>query len=122
MGGFLLRIILYMVRVSALRMVMRSGSSSIIPRWLRFLAMPAALIYFLMPRDILPDFGLPLPIGFMDDLLIGGVILFIFVTRLLPRMGSSQSSSGRKSNRKTIDGDYEVLDEDDDRKSSEEEE
>ena len=49
MGSFLLRIILYMVRVSALRMFMRSGGSSIIPRWLRFLAMPAALIYFLMP-------------------------------------------------------------------------
>ena len=121
MGRFLLRIILYMVRVSALRMFMRSGGSSIIPRWLRFLAMPAALIYFLMPRDILPDFGLPLPVGFMDDLLIGGVIMFIFVTRLLPRMGSSQSSSGRKSNRKTIDGEYEVIDEDD-KKSSEEQE
>ena len=120
MGGFLLRIILYIVRVTAFRMFLRAGNSSIIPRWLRFLAMPVAVIYFLMPRDILPDFGLPLPLGFVDDVLIGGVIMFIVVTRLLPRFGSSRSSGSRKTGRKTIDGEYEVLDEDEDPKQSEE--
>jgi uncharacterized membrane protein YkvA (DUF1232 family) len=120
MGSFLFRIILYMVRATVFRMFLRAGTSPKIPRGLRFFAMAVALIYLLMPKDILPDFGLPFPVGFMDDVLIVGIIVFIFVTRLLPRLGSSQSNGGRKSDRTTIDGEYEVLDDEADHEKSEE--
>ena len=85
------------------------------------LIVPAALIYFVVPFGIIPDF-LPFGIGYIEDvllLLLAVWILFSFAPQHVvaehapwkTRTGSTQSSA-EKDPSKVVEGSFHVVDED----------
>lgn len=110
-----------MLRPSIIMLLMRSGVMRLILKLMRDrrvpirakLIIPAAIVYILLPFDIVPDF---IPItGWIDDLLVtllAGAMFLAIVPRevLLEHMGRRASASPRKG--KVIDGEFRVLDDD----------
>lgn len=114
-----------MLRPSILLLIWRSGIFRLVYRLMRDrrvplrakLIVPAAILYLIMPFDIVPDI---IPIsGLIDDILVLIISVALFVT-IVPRevlsehLGrSSRSNAASKPQGKVIDGDYRVIDDDD---------
>ncbi len=114
-----------MLRPSILLLILRSGILRLIYRLMTDrrvplrakLIVPAAIIYLILPFDIVPDI---VPIsGWLDDLLVLIISIGLFVT-IVPRevlseyLGRSGGRGGSPPpNGKVIDGDYRVVDDDD---------
>ncbi len=114
-----------MLRPSILLLIFRSGILRLIYRLMTDrrvplrakLIVPAAIIYLIMPFDIVPDV---VPIaGLLDDILALIISIGLFVT-IVPRevlsehLGRSGPSGGASPPKgKIIDGDYRVVDDDD---------
>lgn len=113
--GVLLRIFFTLFRMfGGIQLLMRMFSSHRVPTWVKLL-IPLALVYFVFPRDLIPDF-VPV-LGIVDDILILSIAVYA-VFRLLPRLrlaADPQRNQRRGPDGKTIvDGDYELLDEEED--------
>ncbi|MCH8061337.1 MAG: DUF1232 domain-containing protein [Chloroflexi bacterium] len=114
-----------MLRPSILLLIWRSGVFRLVYRLMRDkrvplrakLIVPAAIIYLIVPFDIVPDI---IPIsGLLDDILALIIAVGLFVT-IVPREVLSEHlgrSGPRKApykpQGKVIDGDYRVIDDDD---------
>lgn len=48
-----------------------------VPLWLKLLPV-LALAYFFWPNDLLPDYRTIFPLGFVDDLIVGYVLMRLF--------------------------------------------
>ena len=110
-----------MLRPSIIMLLMRSGIFRLIIKLMRDsrvpirakLVIPAAIVYLLLPFDIVPDI---VPIsGWIDDILVMLLAAAMFLTMtpryvLMEHLG--RSSSTRPKNGKVIDGEYKVLDDD----------
>ena len=113
-----------MLRPSILFLILRSGVFRLLYRLMTDrrvplrakLIVPAAIIYLILPFDLVPDI---VPIsGLLDDLLVLIVSIGLFVT-IVPRevlsehLGRTGRSGGAsKPQGKIIDGDYRVIDDD----------
>ena len=83
------------------------------------LILPAALVYLIWPRDIVPDM-LP-PLGQVDDILVVLVALVLFLALApkdivaehlrRPRKGSDTLVPASEAQQKVIEGSYRVVDE-----------
>ena len=116
-----------MFRPSIIMLLIRSGVLPLIMKLIRDrrvpvrakLIIPAAIVYILLPFDIVPDF---IPIsGQIDDILVTLVagVMFLSMTPidvLLEYLGRPASNKPRSG--KIIDGEYRVLDDDDTEKGS----
>ena len=77
------------------------------------LVVPAAIVYLLIPFDIVPDF-IPFS-GWIDDILVMLLAAAMFLMMaprdvLMEHLG--RASSKRSGNGKVIDGDYKLLEDD----------
>ena len=113
-----------MLRPSILFLILRSGVFRLLYRLMTDrrvplrakLIVPAAIIYLILPFDLVPDI---VPIsGLLGDLLVLIVSIGLFVT-IVPRevlsehLGRTGRSGGAsKPQGKIIDGDYRVIDDD----------
>jgi len=111
-----------MFRPSIIMMLMRSGVFRLIIKLMRDrrvpvrakLIIPAAIVYILLPFDIVPDF---VPVsGQIDDILVTLVAgaMFLSITPkdvLMEHLGRPASNKRRSG--KIIDGEYRVLDDED---------
>lgn len=114
-----------LLRPSILLLIWRSGIFRIVYRLMRDrrvplrakLIVPAAIVYLIVPFDIIPDI---IPIsGLLDDILALIISVALFVA-IVPRevlsehLGrSDRSNAATKPQGKVIDGDYRVIDDDD---------
>ena len=114
-----------MLRPSILLLIWRSGIIRLVYRLMRDkrvplrakLIVPAAIIYLIIPFDIVPDI---IPIsGLLDDIVALIISVGLFVT-IVPREVLSEhlgrpgrSNAASKPQGKVIDGDYRVIDDDD---------
>ncbi len=113
-----------MLRPSILLLIWRSGIFRIVYRLMRDrrvplrakLIVPAAIIYLIVPFDLVPDI---IPIsGLLDDILALIISVGLFVA-IVPRevlsehLGRPGRWGSSKPQGKVIDGDYRVLDDDD---------
>ena len=109
-------ILLLILRSGILRLIYRLMTDSRVPLRAK-LIVPAAIIYLIVPFDIVPDI---VPIaGLLDDILALIISIGLFVT-IVPRevlsehLGRSGRSGGASPPKgKIIDGDYRVIDDDD---------
>ncbi len=111
-----------MFRPSIIMMLMRSGVFRLIMKLMRDrrvpirakLIIPAAIVYILLPFDIVPDF---VPVsGWIDDILVTLVAGAMFLSMtpkdvLMEHLGRPSSNKPRSG--KIIDGEYRVLDDED---------
>jgi len=116
-----------MFRPSIIMLLIRSGVFRLIINLMRDrrvpfrakLIVPAAIVYILLPFDIVPDF---VPVsGWIDDILVtlvaGGMFLSMTPKDvLMEHLG--RPASHRPRSGKIIDGEYRVLDDDDTEKGS----
>ena len=116
-----MRYIFYLLPVA--RLIWRLMRDRRVP-WLTKLFPVMALVYVLTPIDIIPDY---IPIrGQMDDILVAGLLLGVFVVaspwkvvlehitgKRLSGLGGSDDENGQRAfDGKTIGADYEIEDED----------
>ena len=79
---------------------------------LRLKALPvAAVLYVLSPIDLVPERFVGIGLGHIDDLIVAGALLLLFVT-LAPRAVVSESLRGKQDEPPTIDGKYRYVDKD----------
>lgn len=116
-----------MFRPSIIMLLMRTGVFRLIMKLMRDrrmpirakLVIPAAIVYILLPFDIVPDI-IPFS-GWLDDILVTLVAGALFLTMapkdvLLEHLG--RPPSNKPPDGKVIDGEYKVLDDDDTEKDS----
>ncbi len=116
----MLRSVLYLLYITGVpRLVLRLMMDRRVPLRVK-LILPAALVYLVWPADIVPDI-VPI-LGRIDDVLVVILSLAFFLGTAPreivmehlrgPRSGDTPSGSANKKRGSVIEGEYEVLDED----------
>ncbi len=115
----MLRGVLYLLNVTGVpRLVIRLMMDRRVPLRVK-LILPAALVYLVWPADIIPDI-VPI-LGRIDDVLVVILSLALFLGTAPreivmehargPRSGDTPSGSDKKKRGSVIEGEYQVLDE-----------
>jgi uncharacterized membrane protein YkvA (DUF1232 family) len=95
--GGILAFLFFLRRIFSVGYLM---SQPAVPRWLKGLPV-IAFVYLIFPRDLIIDFH---PFGVMDDLVVVGVLLTIFINR-----GSGYVARYDRGKGDAIDVDFQVL-------------
>ena len=105
-------IIMLLMRTGVVRLIMKLLMDRRVPIRAK-LVVPAAIVYLLIPFDIVPDF-IPFS-GWIDDILVMLLAAAMFLMMaprdvLMEHLGRARSK--RSGNDKVIDGDYKLLEDD----------
>ncbi len=82
-----------------------------VPLWLKLLPV-LALAYFFWPNDLVPDYGTIFPLGFVDDFIVGYVLMRVFTWKAWAYAAASSRQRRKAPAQDAVTVDFKVLDED----------